>query len=322
MRPSFLMLPLVTLTLALGISQASASQLLLTGQIASAKSQRFTVPKAGDNWRYQIQWMLPEGQLAEVGQTVVIFDKSQIDNQIEQLEATLLRVTAQEQSQQNELQAALLQARFNLKKARLELEKAQLEADIPADFIAAKEYADNQFKLLQAEAEVNKAAKALEEANARQTATLRKLALDREEARLKLDSAMADLDSLELKARFAGPMLYAQNGDTDRKSEVGDTVQVGRLIASIPAMDGLQVKAWVNEVDIDKLAVGDTAELRLDAQLERRFTAKVARISSQAQKKQAWGQSNWFEVDLSIDEQDLALQPGMSVQVLLEGSNG
>ncbi|MCF1427491.1 MAG: HlyD family efflux transporter periplasmic adaptor subunit [Shewanella sp.] len=320
MRPSFLLLPLVTLTLSVG--QVNADQLLLTGQIASAKSQRFTVPKAGDSWRYQIQWMLPEGQLAKVGQTVVIFDKSQIDNQIEQLEATLLRVTAQEQSQQNELQASVLQARFNLKKARLELEKAQLEAEIPADFIAAKEYAENQFKLLQAQAEVSKAVEANDEAKARQTATLRKLALDREEAQLKLDRAMADLDSLELRARFAGPMLYAHNWNTNRKSEVGDTVQVGRLIASIPAMDGLQVKAWVNEVDIDKLAVGDSAQLRLDAQLDRSFAARIARISSQAQKKQAWGQSNWFEVDLSIDEKDLALQPGMSVQVLVEGSNG
>ena len=299
------------------------SALLMSGQIASAESQRFTVPKAGNAWRYQIQWMLPEGQMATPGQTVVIFDKSEIDNQIEQLEATLLRVTAQEQSQKNELQAALLQAKFNLKKARLELEKARLDAEIPADFIAAKEYADNQFKLLQAKAELDKANKSLDEAKAKQEATLAKLALDREEARLKLDKAMADLDSLELKARFSGPLLYAYNWRTQRKIEVGDTVQVGRLIADIPAMNGLQVKAWVNEVDIDKLAIGDRATLRLDAQLERKFSATVVKISSQAQQKQAWGQSNWFEVALAIDEPELELQPGMSVQVeLKEASNG
>ncbi|MCL2915656.1 HlyD family efflux transporter periplasmic adaptor subunit [Shewanella corallii] len=300
-----------------------ASALVLSGQIASAESQRFTVPKAGRAWRYQIQWMLPEGEIASPGQTVVIFDKSEIDNQIEQLEATLLRVTAQEQSQKNELQAALLQARFNLKKARLEVEKAGLDAEIPAEFIAAKEYADNQFNLLQTRAELSKAKKALEEAEARQKATMEKLALDREEARLKLERAMTDLDSLELKARFAGPLLYAYNFRSKRKTEVGDTVQVGRLIADIPAMDGLQVKAWVNEVDIDKLAIGDSATLRLDAQLENEFNARVTRISSQAQQKQAWGQSNWFEVELSIDAPDLVLQPGMSVQVVLEEkSNG
>lgn len=308
--------------MAVGISSLQAETLLLSGQIASAESQRFTVPKAGRSWRYQIQWMLPEGQLAQTGQTVVIFDKSEIDNQIEQLEATLLRVTAQEQSQQNELQASMLQAKFNLKKARLDLEKAQLDAEIPAEFIAAKEYADNQFALLQAQAELSKAAKALEEAKANQKATLEKLALDREEAGIKLSRALSDLDSLELKARFAGPMLYAQNWSTNRKTEVGDTVQVGRLVASIPAMDGLQVKAWVNEVDIDKLGIGDKASLRLDAQLDRAFDAKVTRISSQAQQKQAWGPSNWFEVELSIQGQDLALQPGMSVQVILEGSHG
>ena len=121
-----------------GVANLGEQTLLLTGQISSVQSQSFMVPKAGDAWRYQIQWMLPEGSIAETGQTVVIFDKSQIANQIEQLEASLLRVTAQEQSLSIDLTASVLQAKFDVKQQESELEKSRLDADVPAKYIAAK----------------------------------------------------------------------------------------------------------------------------------------------------------------------------------------
>lgn len=306
------------------LAQVTGSQvnqkLLLTGQISSVKSQSFMVPKAGDAWRYQIQWMLPEGAIAEVGQTVVIFDKSQIANQIEQLEASLLRVTAQEQSQSIDLNSSVLQAKFDLKQKRTEVDKSQLDASVPPDFIAAKDYAENQFKLMQAQSELAKAEQSLKEVLDKQVASNSQLAIDRKRAQLELQQALNGLEQLELKAKIKGPVLYGSDPWNSKKFAVGDTVQIGRQVATVPAMEELEVIAWVNEVDVDKIHVGSPVVLRLDSQSSKPFNGEIKGIGRQAQKQTAWGQSNWFKVEVSFSASDnIKIVPGMSVLVSAEG---
>ncbi|MBR9727159.1 HlyD family secretion protein [Shewanella intestini] len=293
--------------------------LLLTGQVASAKSQPFIVPKAGRAWRYQIKWMLPEGTLAKPGQVVVIFDKSDLASQVEQLEATLLSVTAQEQSQTIELNSQRLQAQFDLTKAKLEFDKAALDGAIPVNFIAAKEYADNQFALLTAKSDVSKKRQALKEITDKQTAVLQQLSIDRKKAQIALNYALDGIDQLELKATINGPLLYERDYGADKKFAVGDTVQIGRKIATIPAMNNLQIAAWVNEVDVDKIALQQKVSIHLDAQPKIKLTGKIIQISSQASRKASWGESNWFKVLIDYQGQAGAkIIPGMSVMVNVE----
>ncbi|MPY21749.1 HlyD family efflux transporter periplasmic adaptor subunit [Shewanella psychropiezotolerans] len=299
-----------------GVANLGEQTLLLTGQISSVQSQSFMVPKAGDAWRYQIQWMLPEGSVAEPGQTVVIFDKSQIANQIEQLEASLLRVTAEEQSLSIDLTASVLQAKFDVKQKKSELEKNQLDADVPADYIAAKKYAEHQFNLMLAGSELSKVEQALKEVLDKQAASKAQLAIDRRRAQLELAQALNGLEQLELKAKIKGPVLYGSDPWSNKKFAVGDTVQIGRQIARVPAMEELEVVAWVNEVDVDKLAVGTQVTLRLDSQSAKPFTGSIKDIGRQAQKQPAWGQSNWFKVEVSFEaDEDIKIVPGMSVLV-------
>lgn len=290
--------------------------LLLTGQVASVESQAFIVPKAGEAWLYQIQWMMPEGSLAEPGQVVVIFDKSEIDNRIEQLEGSLLRVKAQEQSQSIELNAQLLQAQFELKQAKLDLEKAQLDAAIPADFIAAKDYADNQFNQLKAESELVKKRQALTEIQDKRKASLSQLAIDKKRAELELSQALLGLEQLEIRAEIAGPVLYSRDPWTDKKYAVGDNARIGRQVVTIPALNDLEIIAWVNEVDVDRIKLGEPVRLRLDSQSQVVLSGNVAEVSRQAKKQTAWGNSNWFRVSIKFTpDERVEIIPGMSVLV-------
>ena len=57
--------------------------LILSGQIKASDNQTFYAPKT-DNWRVQVQWLLPEGDIAKEGDLVVVFDSGSIQSQIEQ----------------------------------------------------------------------------------------------------------------------------------------------------------------------------------------------------------------------------------------------
>jgi hypothetical protein len=311
--------PIVAASEVASANPVEPEHLLLTGKISSVKSQPFMVPKAGDAWRYQIQWMMPEGEVAAPGQTVIIFDKSQIDNKIEQLEASLLRVTAQEQSLSIDLKSGVLQAKFDLKQKRSERDKSQLDANVPADYIAAKVYAENQFKLMQANSELAKAEQALKQVLDKQLASKAQLAIDRRRARLELQQALDGIEQLTLKAEIKGPILYGSEPQSEKKYAVGDTVQIGRQVASLPSMEDLEVVAWVNEVDVDKIAVGSQVNLRLDSQSDMSFTGQIHNIGRQALKQSGWGNSNWFKVRISfLPDKKVNIIPGMSVLVSSE----
>ncbi|MBM7072071.1 HlyD family efflux transporter periplasmic adaptor subunit [Shewanella sp. 202IG2-18] len=291
-------------------------KLLLTGQLISSKSQKFSVPQAGNSWRYQIQWMIDEGKVAKVGDNVVIFDKTQIDSQVEQLKANLLRFKAQEQSQTVQLKKTILQVKFELKEKQLNLEKAQLDASIPVDYISAKDYADNQFNLMKAKNDLTQAEEKLESELAKQTSTLKQLRIDNEKAQLELDNTLTSLKKLTIAAEIEGPVSYGRNMWQDKKIAVGDTLQVGRNVANIYALNNLKVTAWVNEVDVDKLQVDQDVLVYLDTDLSQQLDARVTNISSQANKKNAWGNSRWFEVSVEFANQpNIELSPGMSVLV-------
>ena len=291
-------------------------KLLLTGQLISSKSQKFSVPQAGNSWRYQIQWMIAEGKVAKVGDDVVIFDKTQIDSQVEQLKANLLRFKAQEQSQTVQLKKTILQAKFDLKEKQLNLEKAQLDASIPVDYIAAKDHADNQFNLMKAKNDLKQAEEKLESELAKQKSTLEQLRIDNQKAQLELDNTLASLEKLTIKAEIEGPVSYGRNIWQNKKVAVGDTLQVGRNVANIYALNNLKVTAWVNEVDVDKLQLEQEVLVYLDTDLTQQLKAKITHISSQANIKNAWGNSRWFEVSVEfLTQPKIELSPGMSVLV-------
>ncbi|WP_417347118.1 HlyD family secretion protein [Ferrimonas sp.] len=296
-----------------------AAPLLLTGEVASAQAQSLTVPRAGRSWRYQIQWMAPEGSMVNTGDTVVVFDKSTVSAELDQLEARLIQVEASRQAKRVEVEQSNLKAEFDLKEKRLQLEKAQLDAEVPPDFQSPKEYADKQFELLKAQSELEKAHEALEQARLTARREQAKLDLDKAKVEMELSNAQALISGLELKATHDGPMIYARGRWDGKKTEIGDTVQVGTQVATIPRFDALQVWAWANEVDVDRVRPGTRVSLKLDADPGVGLEGRVTAVALNGERRHGWGESNWFQVEIALADRDaIELTPGMSVQVRLE----
>ncbi|WP_234402761.1 hypothetical protein [Pseudoalteromonas piratica] len=65
-KPCFVSMPLM-ISSALFITQVFASQnIFITGEIKASDSQIFFAPQS-DTWRIQVEWMLPEGEIAKPG---------------------------------------------------------------------------------------------------------------------------------------------------------------------------------------------------------------------------------------------------------------
>ncbi|UTF59317.1 HlyD family secretion protein [Gilvimarinus sp. DA14] len=296
---------------------AAGESLLLSGEVAARNSQVFVTPES-DSWMMQISWMIEEGEKVAPGDPVVQFDTASLVASLEQLEANLRKVKAE--SKRNDLvqNLELREAEQAHEVARLTLQKAKLDAGIPRELLSQLQYEQYQLALTRAQGDTDETAKAL--ANKRKD-------VEAEKTRNQVQIAGAEnelrrvqvmLDNMTLRADRSGTAMYVDHPWTRQKIREGDSVQRGFSVLEIPSTDDLQVRAWLNEVDIARISEGQQVQIYFDAMPSLTLQGRVARIGNQAEPKQYWGNSGYINVDISFAaEPQQQLLPGMSVMVEL-----
>ena len=88
---------------------------ILSGQVKAADNQTFYAPKTG-SWKVQLQWMLPEGEVAQKGDLVVVFDSGTIQSEIDQLKTSLISAEEELHRIQSSNEQSLLEASYGKKK--------------------------------------------------------------------------------------------------------------------------------------------------------------------------------------------------------------
>ncbi|XQW85433.1 HlyD family secretion protein [Thalassotalea piscium] len=299
----------------------SKNVLLLSGEIKAADNQTFYSPKT-DNWRVQLQWLLPEGEIAQKGDLVVVFDSGAIQSTIEQTEVNFYAAQEELQRKKSEAKQQLMEKEFAQKRTELLLAKAKIDASIPVQHLSQYDYEKYQLDLEKALLANAKAKEEVEQQIVTNNVNIKKQELTISKYQFDLDYNRNKLAKMSLYAQRTGPVLYANHPWSGEKIFVGMTVQPAWKIAEIPSMNGLYIETWIHEVDYKKIAVNDKAKLVLDAYPENTYTAKVKEISTQPEARMLWGDDVYYRaiVDFNVDNQ-VTLLPGMSAQLEFEGDS-
>ncbi|WDD97657.1 HlyD family secretion protein [Thalassomonas actiniarum] len=316
-----LMLCWLTVTvLASTAAPAQARGLLLTGQVKASDNQTFYSPKT-DNWRVQLQWLLPEGEIAEKGDLVVVFDSGNIQSQIEQEQVSLISAEEELKRLRNKGEQKILEAGYGLKKEKLLLEKARLDAGIPRAHLSSYDYEKNQLALEKSLVASAKAEEELAQAKVAHEVAIAKQTLKITRHKDTLAYRQGKLEKMSLYAERTGPVLYGYHPWNGEKIFVGMTAQPSWAIAEIPSLTGLYVESWVHEVDYNRLKLGQKLQLVFDAFPQKPRVATLTELSTQPEERKEWGNDVYFRAVFSFpaDEQ-LKLLPGMSAQLELVSS--
>ncbi|MBI3827983.1 MAG: HlyD family efflux transporter periplasmic adaptor subunit [Planctomycetes bacterium] len=98
-----------------------------------------------------------------------------------------------------------------------------------------------------------------------------------------------DLESAEVKAPVAGRVAFVDvfkgGGKAMSPIQIGEMRNRGQDLCKVVDTSTLRVRTWINEADIAKVAVGQSAEVRIAAFPERAFKASVSDIALVAQDK-------------------------------------
>ncbi|WP_440056835.1 HlyD family secretion protein (plasmid) [Pseudoalteromonas sp. T1lg65] len=297
-----------------------AKNILLSGVVKAGETQLFYSPVT-DDWRAQIQWMLPEGEVANPGDVVVVFDSGSIATTIDQERVSLDAAKDELERIKREAKQSILEAEYALKKAQLQVERARIDANVPSQNLSEYDYQQHQLNLEKAIIAQHKAQSTLEDNKIKSDAQITKQQVEIARLQANLDYNENQLAKMSLSAQRSGPILYADHPWQGNKLFPGASVQPGWKVAEIPSANALFMEAWIHEVDIKSIEKGMKTQITFDAYPNNVISSEISELSTQPEERQEWGQGMYYRAKLTFEQNLLPLLPGMSGVITLQGAH-
>lgn len=226
-----------------------------------------------------VRLAVKEGQMVSKGQFLLQIDAQQAEANVQRMQASLASTRAQ-----------LAQAQANLLQAQKSYERtAQIKKTNPTLI------SDEQMEQLRTAVDVNKA---LYE-SARHS-------VDQSNASLR--EASSSLGKTTIYAPMSGRVtrLNVENGETAIQ---GTLNKDAATLLTIADMSVLETKVKVDETDVARIALGDSAVIQIDAFPDTTFVGRVTKISNSAVKSATTQQSADQAVDYEVTIQLLNTPP-------------
>jgi HlyD family secretion protein len=185
------------------------------------------------------------------------------------------------------------QAEVSLADARLKSQRAQRLRDAGISSVEALEAA--QLAETSAELQLERARQSVEQATA------------------NLSKARDDLAKTTIFSPIAGRVvtLNAEEGEVVVSGTMNNPASV---IGTVADLSEILAEVDVDETEIVKVDVGQSAELRVEAVADRVYKGRVVEVGNSGYSKQSQPDVTFFKVKILFEDADVTLRPGMSVR--------
>ncbi len=146
-----------------------------------------------------------------------------------------------------------------------------------------------------------------------------------EQRQLDLEEVKLQLEASEVKAPASGMLLLDQTWEDGwRPLRVGDQVHELQRIANIIDPNEMLVRSDISEADIQRVKVGQTAQVQVAAIGDRTLLGKVVSVDNLARERSSWEGGvpgrKVFAALIRIETKEPRLRPGMgaTVQIISE----
>jgi hypothetical protein len=284
-----------------------------TGELQAKNSVSIYGPSRARQARIyemKILQLVPEGTVVQKGQFVAELDKSELNSYIQTAQIDLDK--AQSLYTQTALDTAL-----TLSKARDELVNLQYAME---EAKLRKEQAAYEPPSVQRQEEINfeKAERAFEQAKKNYVtqvnqaiAKMAEVGAERSKNQKQYSDLVAIAQEFTVMAPDNGMVIYDRDWEGAKK-RIGSTVSAWNpVVATLPDLSVMQSITYVNEVDIQKVKVGQPVEIALDADADKKLTGLVESVANIGEQRPN-SDAKVFEVSIVIHETDSTLRPAMT----------
>ncbi|MFC2075595.1 HlyD family secretion protein [candidate division KSB1 bacterium] len=317
-----IVLSLFSLTLGCGQSDTASRggrdagvvpAIIETGELEAVHSTTVYMPWV--HWDYgrpQITGLATEGLQVRKGDMVGELDVSGVvkvmegkKTELAMTEADLNKMIADHKSELQNLQSELQSALAALKSAEIDTQRVEYESEMRQD-IARMQLRKAIISLDKLRGRIESRLRLQQEDLKIQQAKITQIHLD-------IETAGRTMERYTLRAPADGLVVYGRNRSTRTKINVGDQIWPGNPLISLPDLSQLKVLTTLNEVDIQKVRLGQKVKVRLDAYPKIEFDGAVSKLSKVCRRKERDSNIKVFDLEVLIEQTHKVLKPGMTV---------
>ncbi|MBO6522740.1 MAG: efflux RND transporter periplasmic adaptor subunit [Balneolaceae bacterium] len=284
-----------------------------TGELRAKNSQEINGPRGVREFRVnnmRVQRLIPEGTIVKEGDFVAELDRSEIMGKLQDVQLDLQSAQSQVTQAQLDSTLELSQARDNLINLEFALEERQIELD-------QSKY-ESPAVQRQAEIELDKARRQLAQERKNYQTKVLQAEAKLSEVEAELTKKQNEINRIqELMGQFTvyapdqGMVIYRRNWDGSKITEGEQISAWNPVVAELPDFTVMESVTYVNEVDIQKVEVGQKVQIGLDAVPDKKLTGQVTEVANIGEQRKNYD-SKVFEVTIVINESDSLLRPAMT----------
>jgi len=284
-----------------------------TGELFAKSSEKIRGPQSLPQmqiYSVKILKLVQEGTKVDSGDFVAILDQSELTSKMKEIESN--RDKALTQLTQRQLDSSL-----NLR--RLRDEQINMKYDLEQKkTIKDQSIYEPPATRRQAEIEMEKAQRTLEQAEKSYTLQYRKEVANMDDANSTYTQAQQKLEQMQDKIKhftiFApkkGMVIYTR--DWNGRQQEGSSVNTWGdfTVAELPDLSKMISRTYVNEIDISKVKVGQDVRIGIDAFPDKKFTGKVTQVANVGEQLPN-SNAKVFEVNILVNEFDSIMRPSMT----------
>ncbi|MGH9674682.1 MAG: efflux RND transporter periplasmic adaptor subunit [Bryobacteraceae bacterium] len=274
--------------------------------------------RGGGEFQMTVQNLVKPGSRVAKGDIVAQFDDQYMRSRLDDYRASVIQTEMSYKKMLADLEVSRRAHELSIASAKADLDKAQLDlkmtsvvSNINAERLrlAAEEAAARYKQLLQE----------VQHVRVSEAADLRVADLELQQSRLELKRAEANAERMVLRAPIEGMAVMENNvrgGGEFEQIKEGDQLFPGQPLMKVVDLSSIMVNAVVNQVDAEKIRIGQPARVRFDAFPGLDLPARVLAIAAVPRSSRMRG--DWLKeipVTLKLEKLDARVIPDLSVSV-------
>lgn len=291
-----------------------------SGELAAKRSEKVKGPdglRSVGVYQVTISNLVPEGTVVKEGEFVASLDRSELDSKITDARTEIEKIVTQlDQAridtaiEMRGLRDQLVNVKFSMEEKKLSLVLSKYE---PQAIIQQAE-----LELQKAEREYAQLENKLELTKEKSIARIQEIDASYRQQEVRLNRLLELQQGMNIRAPKDGMVIYVRNWQGKR----GPGSQISAwdpIVAELPDLSEMVTKAYVNEIDISKLALGQPATIKVDAFPEKAFPGIVVQKANIGEQLRNFD-TKVFEVIVKLTAQDSLLRPAMTtgIEILVD----
>ncbi len=284
-----------------------------TGELRARKFVQVQGPsnaQQAQQYQMRIASLVPEGTVVKAGDVVGELDRGSIAAKVQETALAVQKAEAQFAQAQLDSTLTLAQAREEIRNLELALEEKQIIKD-------QSTYEAPSVKR-QAEIDLVKAKRAFEQAKvnyitkkAQAEAKMREVGSDVERQSNLLKVVQDVMNGFTIRAPAPGMVIYVKEWTGQKKTAGSQVNPWDPTVATLPDLSKMESVTYVNEIDVRKIASGQSVDISLDSDPDKKLTGKVVQVANVGEQRPN-ADAKVFEVKIEVQQADTTLRPGMT----------